>query len=508
MIANAKGLESNDKRTGALSDMLTDAILDSNVRCWEGSFYWFNGKSYQEVADKTLSSAMHSALKRKSVNSEDRAVRGNTMIKYAMDICRADSILTPEGRDIICFQNTILDVNDMDMADHSPDFHVLSQMTYDYDPSAECPTWMSFMKEVLPIESVRNTLQEFLGAIFIDRKKAKIEQMCLLIGGGANGKGVVYSTICDIVGSANMEHFDINNLSTNKAHEYNIDAINGKLLNYCSDLAKQNITGEGFKNLVSGEELPARKIYGEPYTATDIPLMMANSNSMPSTVDQTYGYYRRWLPIPFDISIRGKNQDKTLPAKMKAELSGIFNWILEGRDRYIARGYHFEDSDEILAQIDSYMNNTDNVLQFLNESNYSAYPVYDGHISEFMGVSELYKAYTIWIPSAGKGAFSKTEFNDKLKQKCYVKKHTNKGDGWCVFSRPSEEDYDRLYAMGKTGMSRADFNKAISSRTAPDVEEGIEKPIPVPPKQQELPLRDYSEPFDPSNPLGMPADPE
>jgi phage/plasmid-associated DNA primase len=103
--------------------------------------------------------------------------------------------------------------------------------------------------------------------------------MACLIGTGRNGKSVVYETINGILGTDNVSSIEITSLTESNNKEYNIASINGKMLNYCSDMSKKTIQSSSFKSIISGEKQLARFPYGKPFDALDIPLMVLISLS-------------------------------------------------------------------------------------------------------------------------------------------------------------------------------------------------------------------------------------
>ena len=64
-------------------------------------------------------------------------------------------------------------------------------------------------------------------------------------------------------------------------------------------------------------------------------MLMANANKLPMFKDRTKGMLRRIYVIPMTVEIPEIRQDKTLPQKLKDERSGILNWMLDGRDKYV-----------------------------------------------------------------------------------------------------------------------------------------------------------------------------
>ena len=55
---------------------------------------------------------------------------------------------------------------------------------------------------------------------------------------------------------------------------------------------------------------------------------------------------------------------------MEAEYPAIFNWILEGRDRFIANGYKLTDSKELENVMDEYQSESSTVMKFMYQMNY------------------------------------------------------------------------------------------------------------------------------------------
>ncbi|MBL0152061.1 MAG: hypothetical protein IPP93_00665 [Chitinophagaceae bacterium] len=107
------------------------------------------------------------------------------------------------------------------------------------------------------------------------------------------------------------------------------------MVNYASEVNGKLETSI-FKQLVSGEPVDARLPYGEPFTLINYAKLIFNCNELPKDVEQTHAYYRRFLIIPFDITIPESDQDKELSKKIiETELSGVFNWLLEGLKRLL-----------------------------------------------------------------------------------------------------------------------------------------------------------------------------
>ncbi len=132
------------------------------------------------------------------------------------------------------------------------------QLPFEYDETANCPIFQSFLDKVLPEKELQYILAEFFGYVFT--KGLKMEKALLLYGSGANGKSVVFDVMNALLGKENIANFSLSNL----LEEHNRALIAHKLLNYGSEINATR-TRDEFKNLVSNEPIQARLKYGNSF---------------------------------------------------------------------------------------------------------------------------------------------------------------------------------------------------------------------------------------------------
>lgn len=102
--------------------------------------------------------------------------------------------------------------------------------------------------------------------------------------------------------------------------------------------------------------------------------LMFNCNELPKEVENTNAFFRRFLIIPFDQTIPEKEQDPELAAKIiRDELSGVFNWMLEGLRRLLQQR-KFTRSAMIREQVEDFRRESDSVAMFLDEGGYKPDP--------------------------------------------------------------------------------------------------------------------------------------
>jgi len=374
--------------------VMRNTIRKSNVCKFNNKIHIFNGCFYEPISFPQFQFGLEEVMKDNNVNA--------SYWKRIVDSCASElegKEISSASNHVICFTNGVVDLEEYDnihVAPFSPKFHVFYQLPYEFNNEAKHRLWSRFLNQVLPDKELQYVLQEFLGVIFIDRSKSKIEKILWLLGSGSNGKSVVFETIIGVLGRENCTHIDLSDLTSGDNRDKNIARINGKLLNYCSEVSRRSIASDFANNLISGEPLPAREMYGAPFTAYNIPMMMANTNKMPKSNYQTPAYYRRIIIIPFNVTIPERMQDRNLHHKLRSEYSGILNWILAGRKRIMANNYQFTKSRLVERKIVEYKRSDDTITRFMADSGYKQTREDRADKGVSVGTLELYGEYVRW----------------------------------------------------------------------------------------------------------------
>lgn len=283
------------------------------------------------------------------------------------------------------------------------------QLPYDYNEEATCEKFYKFLNEVLPDESAQKVLSEYLGYLFIrhGNKSIKAEKMLILYGTGANGKSVVFEIIKELFGKENSTNHSITSLTDSQG--YSRAQLSGKLVNYGSEIGGKH-EGDMLKKMISGEEIEARHPYGRPFILHTYAKLLFNCNQLPKDVEQTDAYFRRFLILPFNVTIEEDKQDKLLASKIiEDELPGILNWVLDGLKRLLAQGRFTKckASDEILTR---YKVESDSVQMFMEELNI----IKSSNEKEFHPLKDVYKAYREYCTENGYKPLSKINFSKRL----------------------------------------------------------------------------------------------
>lgn len=235
---------------------------------------------------------------------------------------------TTEGK--VNFKNGVLDLNvsSTDLLDHTPDFGFRGVLPYDFDPFATCPVFKEWLHGImLGDPELIAILQEFMG--YVVRGGDYRYHKALWLGGvGRNGKSTFVDLLKALIGSGNFSVLSIRALMNDKFAGADLD---GKIANFSEETSPQELADSGpFKNLTGDGDIFAQKKYGDPYSFRNRAKLIMTYNTIPDLKDLSPGMLSRPLIIPFLKVIKDGEQDRNIKKKLFAELSGIFNFALDG----------------------------------------------------------------------------------------------------------------------------------------------------------------------------------
>lgn len=304
------------------------------------------------------------------------------------------------------------------------------QLPFNYNKDAVAPEFLKFLGRVLPDIEDQKVLAEYLGYIFLPHRaqSLKLEKALILYGTGANGKSVVNGIVSALLGPNNISAYPLHSITDSGPNGlYTRAVLSNKLLNYTTEISGK-VGTDYFKKLVSGEPVEARLPYGEPFTVLDYPKLMFNCNELPNDVEHTDAYFRRFIILKFSQTIPAKEQDPELPNKIiSTELSGIFNWVLDGLTRLLTQG-RFTESISAQEAIREYRTESDSVLSFIQDEGYIPSKTDD----EYILLKELYSQYKSYCTESGLRACSVKKFSKRLENAGCSKIRKNTGFAFTI----------------------------------------------------------------------------
>ena len=294
------------------------------------------------------------------------------------------------------------------------------QLPFEYNPKAKAPVFEAYLNKVQPDKERQMILAEYLAYLFIKPSTLKLEKTLLLYGTGANGKSVFFDVVTALLGgNENVSNYSLESLTN--ANGYYRAMLANKLVNYASEI-NGKLEAAIFKQLVSGEPVEARLPYGEPFTLTNYAKLIFNCNELPKDVEQTHAYFRRFLIVPFDVTIPEAEQDKQLSQKIiQNELSGVFNWVLDGLKRLLSQK-DFTKSEAVNRQIEQYKKQSDTVQLFLEDESYVK------STGESKPHKEIFNEYRVYCNESGYRPVSIKTFSERLRNVGFVIERKNFGN--------------------------------------------------------------------------------
>jgi putative DNA primase/helicase len=385
--------------------------------------YVFNGEYWIQIDNDKFQSFLGKAAGKMGVPEMDAKhyLFREQLLKQFFAVASLSNYGRNRNRVLINLRNGTYEITPEDnrlRAFEKGDF-MTYQLPFGYNGEAPALTFQAYLDKVLPDKECQDVLAEFIGYVFA--RDLKLEKCLLLYGGGSNGKSVFYEVINALLGQENVCNFSLSNL----AEEHNRAFIGSKLLNYGSEI-RGNIETDIFKQLASGERIQCRLKHGNSFFIEDYARLCFNCNELPREVEHTEAFFRRFLIVPFNVTIPEGERDPELANKIiRDELSGVFNWVLEGVRRLLVNKA-FSRSVAVQNEVDDYKRQADNVYLFLTEG------IYDKS-DRWNLLRFIYEDYKAHCRNSGYSALNQRNFSRRLQSMGHLPVKRNSGVGYFLW---------------------------------------------------------------------------
>lgn len=372
------------------------------------NIYIFNGAYWSIISNDDLKTFLGKAAERMTIDKFD--ARHYSFKSHLFNQFLSSQHLPLLEREnntsvLINLQNGTFEIDRKGgiLRDYRKEDFLTYQLPFEYNKNAKAPLFQKYLNRVQPEQEAQDLLAEYVAYIFA--KHLKLEKALILYGSGANGKSVFFEVICALLGIDNVTNYSLQSLTEERG--YYRAKIANVLLNYSSEI-NGKLESSIFKQMVSGEPLEARLPMKEPIIIRDYARLIFNCNELPHNVEHTHAFFRRFIILPFNVTIPKSEQDRELPKKIiNSELSGVFNWVLEGLNRLLKQG-QFTDCQAATAQLEEFKVQSDSVQLFLVERFYKA------SSSSYILLKEIYHDYKVFCIDDGYKFVGKKEFRRRL----------------------------------------------------------------------------------------------
>ncbi len=263
---------------------------------------------------------------------------------------------------VLNFSNGTLDLDKGNFSDyHQRELFQNIQFPFDFDRDQKCPLWMGFLKSLKFDDETVKRLQEWVGYCLLPKVIGTLQKSLFIIGEGANGKSVFLETIAAVLD--NVSHLELSDLF----ERFKIAEIEGKLANICTDVETSKLLDARFKKIVAGETISADRKFKPPFEFQPFAKILFSANDFIPTKDRTHGFYLRFDIVRFDRIFGPEEQKPELLQELKEEVTGIFNWGLEGLERLSNQNWKMTRSSFMEGCHDEFRRATNPLQIFLEE---------------------------------------------------------------------------------------------------------------------------------------------
>ena len=284
---------------------------------------------------------------------------------------------------------------------HTPDLFTTFRLPYDYDPAATCPKFIDYLKGVQPKAENREILQMLAGLLLTPDTSFNVG--FFLWGPPGTGKSVYLSILIGLVGEANTCCVPLGDFGS----RFGTWPLTTALLNAVGDMPAMPESGwsanvEGcFKDVTDGRLVKVERKNENVYMAKVTARNVFATNELPYFADRSGAVRDRLRIIPFKERFRDTaKQDPHITEKLLEELSGVFNWAIQGLVKLRASTGSSEKKvfpycEEGCQAVTAHMEKCDHESTFLREETEAAEP------DKYLGALLLYKLYSSWAKDRG-----------------------------------------------------------------------------------------------------------
>ncbi|WP_162056152.1 DNA primase family protein [Pontibacter pamirensis] len=409
-LKDGQRLKTNHYLVTVIENVLETARQQQCGLCMHnGSVYLYNGAFWKQVEESAVKDFLGSAAERMGINPFDARFHlfKEQLYRQFLSSAKSPKKARQKGTVLVNLQDGTFEISPrfIGLREFREEDFMTYQLSFGYDEGAQAPLFLRYLDQVLPDAEKQAVVSEYLGYVFVDQTVLKLEKVLFCYGTGANGKSVLFEVSTALLGLSNVCSYSMQSITDQNG--YSRAMLGDKLLNYASELSSR-LDPNVFKQLTSGEPIEVRLPYKEPAILHSYAKLLFNCNELPRDIEHTDAFFRRLLIVEFDRTIPDEEQDRQLASKIIAsELSGVFNWILQGLRRLMDRK-RFSHCEAAKAQVALYKKESDSVQMFLEENGYRP------SNEKCLALKEIYSSYRSFCQEDGYRPLNCTNFKKRL----------------------------------------------------------------------------------------------
>jgi putative DNA primase/helicase len=380
---------------------------------WMKGFGWveWGGRRWRIVVTNLLPAAAEVARKiyREAEGESDRKAgaalarwadasqniqRLQAMTKYASGLLAKDVVSFDADPFALNVMNGILDLRTGRLKPHDPRALCTKLAPVHFDPNASAPRFLQFLHRIFNGNAgLISFVQQWLGYCVTGDNNQQI--LAIFHGEGANGKSTLLAVVVALLGDyAGIAPDSLLTVSKQHQHPTDLAGLRELRLVVASETeGNGKLRIELIKRMTGEEMLVARLMRQDFCTFKRTFKILLQTNHRPRVNDDGEAVWRRLRLIPFNVVIPESERDAALSDKLKAESSGILNWLLEGCLAVLANG--LTCPPEVMEATRLYREESDGIGEWLSEC------CLKNSRKDFTSTADLRRSYEAWCQEQG-----------------------------------------------------------------------------------------------------------
>ncbi len=307
-----------------------------------------------------------------------------TILRDMQTLCRKNLAAFDAQPWLLNCRNGVLDLKNMLLLPHSPDYLMTIQAPVRFDPTARNPRWERFVEEIMCRPGEEQTrlendetrekaryLQKVMGLSLTGDTSR--ECMFMLYGPSTrNGKGTLTETMMHMLGgyarSVRPETLGLTGAASGSAPSEDLARLRGARFASVPEPdygLKLNVAL--IKRVTGNDTIAARMLYENTVEYRPEFKVFVSTNHRLQVSDPTLFSSGRLKTITFERHFAPEEQDPNLKASFEEpeNLSAVLNWCLDGLQMYLKEG--LQEPKCLRDDLREYEKEADLVAQFMEE---------------------------------------------------------------------------------------------------------------------------------------------
>lgn len=334
----------------------------------------------------------------------------------------------------INFKNGFLDVRNMKMVEHSPDYLSINQIPHEFNIEKEVPedsVVNEFLHGIIKDSDDLEMLLQYIGyCMTVD---TRLQKFLVITGLGGTGKSTIVRLVNTAIGKENISSLSLQDLN----ERFNATNLFGKILNSCADIPSKAMEQVDIIKKITGEDMIKGEYKGGAvFFFNSYAKLMFSANEIPISLDdKTNAYYRRFLILRID---KRCHTIPNLEKRLEESVDDFISLAVQALHRMYMNGSLTESQNSIDNVMELYMA-SDTVTAFISDE-------MEARADSKVEKGRFYERYGRYCEENERQALTRNGFYKNLRNKGYVETK----DAKCrYFKGLAYKDNDFIEAQGE-----------------------------------------------------------